>query len=196
MDAPPQNDPLDAALRRELRTGEYVRWQARPLVRVRASHFAIWLFAVPWTAFALFWTAMAASAAGTEADQGIGPLAYGFPLFGLPFILVGLGMMAMPILAPGTARKTLFAITNQRLIKITGFRNMTVISVPANRIGTLERNERPDGSGVLSVPFGSHRDSDGDRGIDKLELGELPSIRTVEMLVMELAKASHRRPSG
>ena len=48
------------ALHRELREGEKVVWQGMKLARVEPKGFAIYFFAIPWTAFSLFWTAMAA----------------------------------------------------------------------------------------------------------------------------------------
>ena len=52
-------DPLDLALKRELRSGERVIWKGHQLARISAKAFGIYLFAIPWTAFALFWTMMA-----------------------------------------------------------------------------------------------------------------------------------------
>ena len=49
---PPQ---FDAALRAQLLPGERVQWSAQPRPGKQWLVFLIWLFAVPWTAFALFW---------------------------------------------------------------------------------------------------------------------------------------------
>ena len=82
LTAPPQPEPiapsLVLALERELEPGERVLWSGKQLARVNPAGFAIWLFAVPWTAFALFWMAMAA--AGVKATDGAGgALAWAFP---------------------------------------------------------------------------------------------------------------------
>ena len=53
---------LDAIARDELAPGEAVAWAAQPDARRAAlGALAVWLFAVPWTAFSVFWTAMAGS---------------------------------------------------------------------------------------------------------------------------------------
>jgi hypothetical protein len=186
-------DPLEMALQRELRRGERVLWRGRPLARVAWRALAIWLFAVPWTAFSLFWTAMAF--AGAQAlDDGVGVLGYAFPLFGTPFIVVGLGMLSVPFVPLFTARRTLFAVTDQRLLRIYLGRRLTTKSVEGGRIGEIERSERRDGSGGLKIVIGSHLDSDGDRRIDTFELGEIENVMAVEARVHELAERA-RRPA-
>ena len=91
-------DQLELALERELEAGERVRWKGRGMLQEALTRFALYLFAIPWTAFALFWTAMAWSATGAM-DENAGFLSYAFPLFGLPFIAVGIFMLATPFLA-------------------------------------------------------------------------------------------------
>ncbi len=56
---------LDLALSRELRVGERVQWSGMKLARVEWTHFGIYAFAIPWTAFSLFWTFMAAAGIGS-----------------------------------------------------------------------------------------------------------------------------------
>ena len=98
LTAPPQPDRVDTslglALERELEPGERILWSGKQLARLNLAGFAIWLFAVPWTAFALFWMAMAAT--GVRETEGAGALAWAFPLFGLPFVAAGIAMLAAP----------------------------------------------------------------------------------------------------
>ncbi|HEY6814839.1 MAG TPA: hypothetical protein VI168_04800 [Croceibacterium sp.] len=189
--AAPFTDPLEIALQRELRRSERVLWRGRPLPRVVWRALAIWLFAVPWTAFSLFWTAMAF--AGAQAfDDGVGLLSYAFPLFGTPFIAVGVGMLSVPFVPLFTARRTLFAVTDQRLLRIYLGRRLKTRSVEGSRVGEIERSEHSDGSGSLKVVIGSHLDSDGDRRIDTFELGEVENVMAVEARVRELADRVRR----
>jgi hypothetical protein len=190
-----EGDPLEMALQRELRRGERVLWQGRMLARVSPGHFGIWLFAVPWTAFALFWTAMAFS--GVRSFEGAGVLGYAFPLFGTPFIAVGLGMLSLPFLPLIGAKHTMFAVTNQRLIRIfLGGRRLWTKSVEGDRIGEIDRRERPDGSGTLQIAIGSHRDSDGDRVIDRFGIGEVADVMQVEQRVRQMIEETQRARSA
>lgn len=188
LTTPPAADPLDLALSRELRSGERVLWQGRPLPRVSPATFGIYLFAVPWTAFSLFWTVMAAG--GMAASwESTGWLGLAFPLFGLPFIAVGMGMLSVPFLPLFLARRTLFAVTSERLLRIVLAERLRTRSVPTSRIGEIVRSERPDGSGTLTIVTGSHRDSDGDRVTEKFTIGEVRDVMTVEQRVRELQRS-------
>jgi hypothetical protein len=55
---------------------------------------------------------------GRAFDGRFGGLGYAFPLFGTPFIVVGVGMLSLPFLPVFVARRTLFAVTDQRLLRI------------------------------------------------------------------------------
>ncbi len=185
-------DPLELALQRELRAGERVLWRGRRLPRVAWEGLAIWVFAIPWTAFSLFWTVMAFS--GAQAfEPNAGVLCYAFPLFGTPFIAVGLAMLAAPFAPLFGAGRTLFAVTDQRLLRLYRGRRLKTRSVGGEAIGAIERSERANGSGTLRIVIGSHLDSDGDRQIDRLELCEVAEVLAVEARVRDLADRAIRR---
>jgi hypothetical protein len=186
----PYADPLRLALDRELRAGERLLWHGRPLPRVAWAVLGIWLFAVPWTAFSVFWTTMAF--AGAQAFDEVTVLSYAFPLFGTPVIAVGVAMLAMPFLPLFAARKTLFAVTDQRLLRIYLGRRLATRSVPGERIGEIDRSERPDGSGSLKIAVGSHLDGDGDRRTDHFEIGEIDDVMAADVRVRELAERCRR----
>ena len=63
--AGPTRDPsraarLKLALERELHPDEAVLWHGWQLARAEWRAFGIYLFAIPWTAFAALWTTLAA----------------------------------------------------------------------------------------------------------------------------------------
>lgn len=188
----PYSDPLQLALQRELRRSERVMWQGKPLSRVSTKAFFIYLFAIPWTAFALFWTVMAMGATSTGWEDA-GWLSFAFPLFGLPFILVGVGMLSAPFLPLFAAKKTLFAITDQRVIRIYLGRKLVSRSLEAEQIGEIERSEGPDGVGTLKFAAGSYRDSDGDRMTREFNIGEVENVLKVEETIREMASRSRAR---
>lgn len=179
-----QLDRLNLALKRELRTGERILWKGQPSARPMWAAFGIYLIAIPWTAFALFWTAMAGSAALSMSGQG-GALSWGalaFPLFGTPFIGVGIGMLAMPFWPMFLAPRTIFAVTTERLIKLVMRRSSLVSeTVPADRIGSILRHERSDGVGSLRIGVRIGTDSDGDARLETFLLGEVEGVMDVEV---------------
>lgn len=183
-------DPFEEALRNELQLGERVLWKGRKLRRFDFAALAVFFFAIPWTAFAIFWTMMAASGIGEGGFEGSGWIAYAFPAFGLPFIAVGLLMMAGPFVRYFTANNTLFAVTDRRLVEITLGRRITVKSTEGDRLGDITRSEGRDGSGKLTIEVPPKGGSGRKRSERILQLGEVMEIREAEQRIRELQQIS------
>jgi hypothetical protein len=142
------NPSLERALQRELQDGETIAWMGMKVPRVDRGAFAIYFFAIPWTGFALFWMTMAGLFSSAAGGDWIGMI---FPLFGLPFVLVGLAMLAMPFVSYMQRGRILFAVTDSRVLQLNLGRDLEVVSVPASRIRDIVRRESADGSGSVDV---------------------------------------------
>ena len=128
---------------RELESGEHVEWLEMPVPRYfTPAATACFLFGIPWTAFAIFWTAGAAWGTSKGGDFGFFRL---LPLFGVPFIVVGFGMLSGPIWAYRKALKTVYVITNRRAITFDGGRTSTIRSYPPEELRNVYRKERKMG---------------------------------------------------
>ncbi len=171
-----RRNQLLLALDRELRDDEQVLWQAMQLARLERQSFGMYFFAIPWTAFALLWTTVAAAGVSTIGSEGPGWIAWAFPLFGLPFILVGLGMLAAPFTPWLQQGRVLYAITNQRVLRLSLHRELVVKALPAGRIGLIERRESRDGTGVLKMAVKVGKDSDGDARTEFFEVGRIADV--------------------
>lgn len=176
---------LRQALERELGAHESVRWHGWQLGKVDPRHFMIYLFAVPWTAFALMWTLLATSAVGAP---GIGLVGLAFPLFGLPFIAVGAWMLSRPFMPLWERGRVLYVVTDSRVLKLALGRALTVKTVPAERIGLAERQESRDGSGTLSLAVKIGRDSDGDRQTERFAVGPVADVLGAQSAVNAIAR--------
>lgn len=197
MDRGNQKDPLDAALDSEIMRGERVVWKGRAIGRLNPASFAIWLFAIPWTAFSLFWTMMAGLfglLGSGESEMDL--MAWIFPLFGLPFILVGLFMLSIPFRAPRQARRTIYAITDQRIIRLFRGSRLDVQSIPISRIGLIERSEARDGSGTLKIELLSGTENGAQDSGSHFMLGEVADIRVAESHVRAMAERAVRLSSS
>lgn len=162
---------LQQALERELLADESVLWHGWQLARIEWRAFGIYIFAIPWTTFSLVWTMLAGAAALQIDDSGVGWLGWAFPLFGLPFIVVGVAMLAKP-LAPLVERgRVLYVVTGQRVLKLSLACELVVKAVPADRIGLIERREQRDRTGSLRLAIKVGTDSDGDKQTEFFELG-------------------------
>jgi hypothetical protein len=179
---------LRQALERELRADEAVQWHGWQLGRAEWRSFGIYLFAIPWTAFSLTWTAFAATAALHMNQDGVGWMSWAFPLFGVPFIVVGFGMLSMPFLPVLQRGRVLFVVTGQRVLKLALGRDLVVTTVPADRIGLIERREKADGTGSLRLAVKIGRDSDGDRQTEFFDLGEVVDVTGAQAAVERIAQ--------
>ena len=186
-------EPARGLVETELRPGEGLRWVGQPLPsRMALGGLPALLFAVPWTAFALFWTWNAAQISCPNPNSSLE--ARMFPFFGVPFILVGLGMFTTPLWLMRAARRTVYVVTDRRAIVLRGswFGSVTVRSFEPEKLGDLSRNQRADGSGDLV--FGQDVKV-GNRGATRLVdygfLG-LRDVREAEEYVDALARRAPR----
>jgi hypothetical protein len=145
---PAGTDPsLHSVVRRELRPDEKLQWAERPgggaLARTESVKAVV---GIPFLAFALFWTYMAGGKAWLDGEASPSGL---FPLFGLIFVVVGLGLVLSPLWAWFRARWIAYAISDRRLIIISTFPVHRVWSYAPEDIQELERTDRGDRSGDL-----------------------------------------------
>lgn len=192
-------DDLRQAMIREF-VGEPIRWSGQPSARSAFWRSAgIWLFAIPWTAFALFWETLSLGGffglGGPKGQQWSWFGAF-FVLFGLPFVVVGLGMMAAPLWLARRARRSVWVITPRRIACLTlGRRGVIVRSISPRDLFAIERTEKPDGSGTLKLIFGEGRDSDGDKVERSETLQGIPDVRRVEDAVRRLMEEGRVSPA-
>ena len=183
-------DKFAAALKRELQRGERVIWQARALSRIKKSSLATFLFAIPWTAFALFWMSMATY--GVQSGAGSGSwLDYAFPAFGLPFVAIGIVMLCSPLLSRISAGRTMFAITDQRVMRIYVGKTVMSESIPLESVGSIEKTERPDGTGSLQVGLSSLASAG-----KPIDLGQVENIRDVDHKLRDARERAKRSRSA
>jgi len=170
---------------RELEPGERVQWLEMPVARYfTPAAVGAFLFGIPWTAFAIFWTA---GAAWGTTRPGAGGLFHVFPLFGVPFILIGLVMLSAPIWAYRKALKTVYVITDRRAITFDGGWTTTIRSYGPEQLNEVYRKERKDGTGDIIIARRAWRDSDGDRRSEELGFLRIRDPKTVEAMLKGLA---------
>ncbi|HMQ57647.1 MAG TPA: hypothetical protein PKE65_03800 [Rhizobiaceae bacterium] len=163
-----------AVMQRELQQGETLIWADQP--KNRGAHakkkIGISIFGIPFLAFALFWTA-AASGFLFDGEGPPGLIGIIFPLFGLPFIFAGLGMVLSPLWALRKAGRTFYALTDRRVVIAESGKTWTARSWALDDLGQLERTERADGTGdvvfaktwVRGAKGGGHNEHHGFYGI-------------------------------
>ncbi|HUS35054.1 MAG TPA: hypothetical protein VM680_06845 [Verrucomicrobiae bacterium] len=183
---------IPAALRNkaemELRSGERILWTAQPIAaRVGRASWPLVIFGIFWTAFSVFWVAAAGWGAWRNSTPGPFKL---FPLFGVPFVLIGIGMLTSPIWMRKKAAKTVYMITDQRAVILSqGLRGKTrVESYAPAQLQSITRDQFADGSGDIIFETRTWRDSDGDRRTSRVGFFAVPDVKTVEDHIRTLAQ--------
>lgn len=73
-----------------------------------------------------------------------------FPLFGVPFLAAGCGIMAVPALAGRRARRTVCCVTDRRAFRVEARRTVRVDSWSGADIGDVSKELFPDGTGTVN----------------------------------------------
>lgn len=177
--------PLQEAIGRELEPGERIEWSGMPVPRFfTGQSVAGFLFAIPWTGFALFWTAGAARA---TADSG-GPRGFDyFPLFGIPFILIGIYLLLSPLWTFLKTRRTAYVITDRRAITFDGGWSTTIRSFRPHELQNLARKERRHGRGDIVITRRVYRDGDGGQQTEDIGFLHIDNPREIEQRLRQLA---------
>jgi hypothetical protein len=184
LDALP--DRLKQAVADELQPGEAVRWAGRPdPARFARRSWAVAAFGVFWLAFGVFWMAMTAGMLNGGPGGVIGVV---FPLFGLPVLLVGVGLITSPLWIYRVGLHTVYLVTDRRAVLIrTLLGHLHVNSYGPADLTSLTRVERADGSGDVLFARTAYRDADGYRRTRAVGFHAVPDVRRVEGLLRDLA---------
>lgn len=178
---------LQSLVDAELNDGEKTTWIGTPIARRFAMRSApIVLFGIPWTAFALFWMAGASGFKIPDFKQGFDL----FPLFGIPFVIIGFGMLSSPYWMMRKAKKTVYVLTTIREIIFDGGVSTTIRSFGPDRLTDLRRKQWNDGSGDLIFERKLSYDSDGGRQTTDHGFLAIRDVKAVEDLVRRLAETS------
>ncbi len=182
--------PLDPATARmlsaELKPGEEVLWKSAPIAkRHLLSSLPVFLFAIPWTAFAIFWMTMASRGSAL------------FAMFGLPFVGIGVAMLSSPWWAARRARRIGYAITTDRVLIITPamMGGIGVRSFAAAELGDLERVQRTDGSGDLFFQRDWMRGNKGGEVEQKIGFIGIPEVREVQTRLEAMMRGNQTPPT-
>jgi hypothetical protein len=165
----------------QLDGGERLLWSGTPAAGAAARRaLPAVLFGIPFTAFAAFWIVMA-SGLTKGVPKTAGPWML-FPLFGIPFLLVGLGVMLGPLWVYLAARKTVYAVTEKRALIIVGG---AVQSFTSADVGDISRFERSDGSGSVFFASRGIVTSNGFTRQARVGFEGIPDVRQVEKLIRD-----------
>jgi hypothetical protein len=142
------NNP-ESAIEQELSSGERLVWSGQPRrgIRLRTADAFLIPFSIFWCGFAIFWEFEAL----TATPKGGGPTTIVFPLFGVPFVVIGLYLVFGRFIADARTREsTFYGITNERIIIVSGLFARRTKSLNLRTLSDISLTERPDGSGTIT----------------------------------------------
>ncbi|NJL59859.1 MAG: hypothetical protein HC887_09650 [Desulfobacteraceae bacterium] len=178
---------LEDKVMHELESGERVLWMAQPIPRYfTAASTGAFLFAIPWTAFAIFWICGAAGFRIPDFSQGGFSL---FPLFGVPFVLIGIAMLSSPVWSYRKAFKTVYVITDRRAITFDAGWTTTIRSYPLDRLQNIYRIEKRDGSGDVVLGQSVRSGSEETQQAQLVGFMNIREPKQVEQMLKKLAES-------
>ena len=176
-------------LRIELVNGERLLWCGIPKqgMLLRASDAVLIPFSFLWGGFAIFW----------ELGVWTARAPFFFRLWGIPFVLVGLYLVAGRFFVDAITRsRTYYGVTDQRILIIGGFRSRQVKSLSMRGATEISLVERADQSGTITfgsgmVPAGFNAFGNGWPGSGARATPSFEGIKNARM-VYELIRKAQR----
>jgi len=189
MKVPPIPTPeLASLLRAELLPGEHLLWSASPAPHKQLHAFWIWLFGIPWTAFSLYFHVLVlmsafemVQSAPSGGDRGVGIF---FSLLLIPFVAAGFFMLWAPFETLRKTRRTIFGLTNRRVLSVTAGTKLESTSVMLQQMGPIDVQVGSKGYGNVRIQTGTGLDSDGDLTINRFELLGVPDVARLKGLLL------------
>lgn len=194
---------LEQLIQRDLLPDESLHWVGQPDPSVLFSQADIYLipFSLLWGGFAIFWETMVIT---SMIHQPAGsPIGIILPLFGIPFVLLGLYFIAGRFLVKRLRRRhTCYAVTSKRLIIKQTLGQGSLESIYLTDIPAITESYRADGSGTIRFGSGSGSTIYGDdsgmeffssiRGYSPAPtFRDIPNAREVIMLIRSLKEKTN-----
>ena len=165
---------------RELEPNEQIKWIDMPVPNFFTKNSTpAFIFAIPWTCFAVFWM-IGASQAPSKA----------FALFGAPFVLIGIAMLLSPLWAYYKSLKSVYVITSKRAITFDGGKSFTIRSYPPEKLHNIFRREKKR-IGDVVISFSAWKDSDGDTHKTDIGFINIKEPKNVEVMLKKLAEQNN-----
>ena len=116
-----------------------------------------------------------------------------FPLFGVPFVVVGIAMFLSPLWSYLKSLRTVYVITNRRAITFNGGRSMTIRSYPPEKLQDIFRRQKRDGSGDIIFTPKPWLESGKNKQTEELGFLRIANPKQVEQMLEALGKKSYKR---
>ena len=176
------SNELKKVLDNEKRPLERVLWSGTPIPKQLAKKsLGTMFFGIFVLGFSIFWVHGAYTQSNGESL---------FPLFGIPFVIVALGVFFSPLTAWLNARKTIYVITDQRAFILEHGKKIKVTNFNLEQIVNIEKSVNIDGSGDLVLLKEHSVDSDGDKKTEDKGFFAIRDVKTAESAIRKLCDST------
>ncbi len=131
-------------LQQHLDTNEKLIWAGRPKTGIvfRTSDIFLIPISLIWCGFAIFWFLKALTSGAP----------FFFPMFGIPFIIIGLIFVFGRFIIDAKHReRTYYGLTDDRIIIKSGVYKKSIKSFNIRTLSDIEYDEKSDGSGTIHI---------------------------------------------
>ena len=149
---------METSMQNHLLPGEEILWEGRPkiLSGINPGSVGKSAFGLMWLGFSLFWTItaflMTRAIPGNDATAMFFKVF--FPLFGLPFVAIGIFIVFInPMKQKNKVSNTLYYLTDKRLIITSNGLDAIFISIFIKDLKTVHLTKNKDNTG--NIMFGS-----------------------------------------
>lgn len=134
---------------------EKVLWAGMPAAwRMVAGSFLVYVFAVPWTVFTFGWLwQVTGGLHWPKPAAGVYPAwePFTFAVVGVVMFLAGLVMLTLPFWKWFAAKRTIYAVTDRRVLKFDATKPKIAQVLPL--AGSIALRISPEHKGVVDVEF-------------------------------------------
>jgi hypothetical protein len=143
---------MEDLINEELLKGETILWKGRPNPNVLFTSSDIFLvpFSLLWGGFAIFWEASVLGIGVLSRKSAPSAIIIPFALFGIPFVVAGIYFIFGRFIYKKKKKlKTIYAVTNKRILAITNMFRKNIQVEYIDRIPTINISERSDRNGTI-----------------------------------------------
>jgi hypothetical protein len=184
----------ESSLGQYIESGERMLWSGRPRGGLRQRRQDVFMipFSLMWGGFAIFWEVMAV----TTTSKAPSPVGVVFPLFGIPFVCIGLYIIFGRFFVDAHIRsRTLYGVTNDRIIIASGLFSQQVKSLQLRTLSDVSFTQGSDRSGTITFgptgPMGGAFGSwPGARRISSPAFEMIENAKDVYDVILRAQKAS------
>lgn len=184
---------LQRRITAELEPGETLLYVGMPTpFRTMRPSLPLAIFAVIWTGFSAIFSILGALSVWQEMTEATvkAPLGVGLAFFaiGTLFSLIGLAMFAMMFRQLWRAAVTAHAVSDRRMLSISGIPFSGIEIIAASQVRSIERRDHADGRGTLVLGLDAEPGPDGDSTERSAIWHGLPNPRAAEAAIAALIR--------